>query len=366
MRSSYRGPVNARDVSPLGHVAVLSLEPWDAVMRRNQHFATRLVSSGAAERLTFVEPVTGGLTPSAKHRRATDRITVLTPPLLVPRRYGGHRLVGRWLRHELQNADLLWINDPVVGAASLRPGQRAVYDVTDDWRSMPQPSADRARAVAGEDALARSVPTVVCSCWLATCWRERYDVDAVVVQNGVDVQAIRAAAPRELPGPGPHAIYVGTAHPSRMDTGLLVALAESWPGTVHLVGPTELGLDVQARLQRNGAMVHGPVASAEVPGWLVSADVLICPHRVDEFTLSLDAIKSHEYLATSCPVVATPSSGFQELSAPGLVVVPADEFVRAATDSLGTGPWPREVAVDWDERAAEFAAALDAMLETQR
>src|SRR5262249_27488113 len=163
---------------------------------------------------------------------------------------------------------------------------------------------------------------VVCSAVLATRWRERYGVEPAVVRNGVDVSAVRCAEPRGLAGPAPHLIYVGTVHATRIDGALVAALTEA--GTLHLVGPAHLQpdpLEPDARrlLVSAGVRLYGAVPAEQVPSWLVSADVLVCPHVVDDFTLSLDAIKAHEYLATDRPIVATPTSGFQSITAPGLV-----------------------------------------------
>lgn len=95
----------------------------------------------------------------------------------------------------------------------------------------------------------------------------------------------------------------------------------------------------------------------EVPSWLVAFDVLICPHVVTDFTLSLDAIKAYEYLATARPVVATPTSGFQELNAPGLYVS-EDVFPDLVREAAAkNGSFRRDVP-DWDDRAVEFGAAI--------
>ena len=233
-----------------------------------------------------------------------------------------------------------------------------VYDVTDDWRSMPQCAADRAAIVAAEDELARRARTVVCSEVLAERWRERYGVDATIVPNGVDVDAIRSAAPRDLGEHGPHAVYVGTLHTNRLDIDLVHAVAHDKAVVVHLVGPDHLDEAARTRLLDTGVVIHGPVRAADVPSFLVAADVLICPHVVDDFTLSLDAIKAHEYLATDEPIVATPSCGFQSIVAPGLTVAGSTAFVAAVRSTAGTGPYERQAPPSWNDRAAAFAAVL--------
>jgi glycosyltransferase involved in cell wall biosynthesis len=285
-------------------------------------------------------------------------IEVVEPPLLVPRRWGGHRVLGWWLRRRLTGLDVLWVNDPVAGQSVLRAGIPTVYDVTDDWRSMPQDEATRRRLVAAEDELARRATTVVCSQALADRWRTRYRVEATVLPNAVDTQPIRAAVRRTLDGDAPHAMYIGTLHTNRFDVDLTSRLARTTPGSVHLVGPDHLDSASRAQLTEAGVLIHGPVRSAEVPSWLVSADVLICPHVVDDFTLSLDAIKAHEYLATDRPVVATPSCGFQSLAAEGLAVADRSNFVAAVTSAVGTGPFDRPAAPSWADRATGFGVLL--------
>lgn len=343
-------------------VALLSLEPWDDVWRRNQHLASRLVRNGAVDSLLFVNPPRGGLALRATRHHPEPGVTVVTPPLVIPRRYGGHRLLGAWLRRATADADLWWINDPVAGDAARKPGAPAVYDVTDDWREVEQPASDRLRVVRAEDRLARVAVTVVCSTTLASRWHDRYGVDADLIGNGVDVRAIQTARPLTLDGEAPHVVYVGTVHANRVDVDLLRRIAEELPGTLHLVGPESLDAKTRELLTDHGAQLEGPVASGDVPSWLVAGDVLICPHIVDAFTLSLDAIKAYEYLATSLPVVATPSSGFQSIDAPGLSVVTAESFTHAIQGAVGTGPFLRDDPPDWSDRAREFGAVLERTL----
>jgi len=335
----------------------VSLEPWDMVWRRNQHLAATLVRSGVVTSLTFVNPPTGGLALRARRHRPIPGIEVVTPPLVVPRRWGGHVVLSTWTRRVLEPIDVLWVNDARTSVAAVRPGVPAVYDVTDDWREMPQRSEDRARLIAAEDRLARTATTVVCSDVLAERWQERYGVDPTVIRNGVDPTA-SGDGPRRFDGAGLQIVYVGTQHANRLDVELIAELAVAKVGTVHLVGPDCLVGSVRARFDELGVRRHGPVPAEEVPSWLASADVLICPHLVDRFTLSLDAIKSHEYLATEKPVVATPSSGFQSLSAPGLTVVGRDGFVAAVRAASLAGPVERTPPSTWADRGRDFGAVL--------
>nr|WP_231126874.1 glycosyltransferase [Motilibacter aurantiacus] len=334
------------------------MEPWDDVWRRNQHIAAELVRQGLVERLLFVEPPARRPLPV---RRPVPGISVVTPRRTLPKRAGGNAAVGLALRAGLlRTADLLWVNDPEVGATAVRRGQPAVYDVTDDWREAPAAPREVRRIVRAEDRLARTSATVVCSQVLRTRWQERYGVDAALVPNGIDASAWRAPAARPLTGPGPHVGYVGTLHHERVDVPLALTLAaHPSVGTLHFVGPVALDAEHRARVEAEPKIrLHGPVPATDVPAWTSAMDVLVCPHRITPFTLSLDAIKSYEYLASGRPVVATPTSGFQHLSAPQLCVTDTDGFVTAVADWLTRPPSgsDREVGT-WAQRAREFRAA---------
>nr|WP_231134660.1 glycosyltransferase [Motilibacter deserti] len=339
-------------------VALISLEPWDEVWRRNQHLSAQLVMQGLADRLLFVEPPAWRPAPL---RRPMPKVTVVQPRRTVLKRAGGNTLVGTQLRlGALRRADLLWVNDPEVGAAAVRRGQPAVYDVTDDWREMASLPRIVRRIVRAEDRLAGTARTTVCSLELQSRWRARYGVEAPVINNGIDAAAWAAPSPRPLTGPGPHVGYVGTLHEERLDVDLTLELARHPAvGTLHLVGPHALDAQSHSRLAAEDKVeLHGPVPAADVPSWMAALDMLLCPHRITPFTMSLDAIKSYEYLASGRPVVATPTSGFQHLRAPQLTVVGVEGFVEAVVATLASPPAAADRSVgSWAQRAREFAAA---------
>src|SRR4051812_26450997 len=315
-------------------VVLISLEPWDDVWRRNQHLTVELIRQGHISQLWFVEPAHRRLK-SAQIRPVAPGVVALTPSSPLPKRVGGLLDVGRLIRRRLvDDADLLWVNDPSLGVHCLSSQTPAIYDVTDDWRTAGFPDRIVRRIIRAEDTLARRATTIVCSDVLKQRWKSRYGVDAQVVRNAVDRQAWLSATAKELHGAGPHVGYIGTLHEQRLDVDLLVDLAgRPEIGTVHLVGPDCLAPALSRRLhQTPGLRVHGPVAARDVPGWMKAMDVLISPHLVNDFTLSLDAIKAHEYAASGRPVVATATSGFT--SAGQTTVVPATGFAEEVIGSI--------------------------------
>lgn len=358
MSKAVQQALNGNDnATSLGRVVVVSAEDWDSVWRRNQHFASRLIDLRLASTLTFVTPSRLRKVDSFSPRAG---ITVLTPRRWLPKRAGGLWLVAISLKLRLRHAcDTLWINDAPVGAR-LRIGQRAAYDVTDDWREAGLSPRERRRLIRAERRLAHSVKTVVCSQELQSRWRDRYGVEAEVVPNAVDVMSIHRAKSIPL-GERPNVGYVGTLHDDRLDKHAVLSTADALTeGQVHLVGPDCLSDATRSDLLAHPRVrIHGAVRSEDVPSWLASFDVLICPHRVTPFTLSLDAIKAHEYLATKLPIVATPASGFQRLEAAGLTVTQSD-FADAVNRALNAGGEFHRSVVDWNVRATQFASALRA------
>ena len=340
-------------------VTLISLEPWDGVWRRNQHLAAQLVGQGLVERLTFVEPPL--LRGPAVTRSPLPGIDVVTAPLPVPKRLGGYRLAGRVVRAAARDDDVVWVNDPAFGIHCIPRGVPAVYDVTDDWRTIDQPERIRRRLVRAEDALARRARTVVCSDVLRRRWEDRYGVDAALVHNGIDADAWADVEAQRLPGPRPHVGYVGTLHEDRLDVDLVArTAADPRVGTVHLVGPDALSETSRRHLLSAGVVLHGAVPAEDVPRWTRAMDVLVSPHRVSDFTLSLDAIKAREYRASGRPVVATPTSGFQHLSGEQFSLASREGFPDAVAEastrpSFPPGPAPGD---SWAERAREFHAIL--------
>ena len=340
----------------LGNVVLISLEPWDDVWRRNQHLASRLPTLGLADHVTFVNPARW--TDVAEYSPVPG-VTVITPRRRIPKRLGGLRFVATSLKLKvIRHCDTLWINDATIGAWLSRHGS-VVYDVTDDWRSAKSTPREVRRLIAAEDVLAIRARTIVCSEELWRRWMSRYGIDASIVRNAVDRGAIDSAHPQDLGADSPHIGYVGTLHESRLDIDLVLRTAGSLAGgRVHLVGPDCLSDHARSRLKSHPRItLHGSVPAPEVPSWLVAFDVLICPHVITEFTLSLDAIKAYEYLATSRPVVATPTSGFQELNAPGLYVS-EDAFPDLVREAAAQNDSFRRDVPDWDDRAVQFGAAI--------
>lgn len=192
----------------------------------------------------------------------------------------------------------LWA--PVLGHLAARRG----FDAVDDWRFLPSVARVSGHVEAGYRAVRSSTSTTstAVSVELASRLQRDFGIEAVVVPNGVDVDAFRsplAAPPPGLPNE-PFAVYLGVVQ-ERLDMRL-VAAASSVMTTV-VAGPASAN-DGEA-IARAGATWLGPVDQTSIPALLRTAAVGLVPHRVDPLTTSMDPMKVLEYLAAGLPVVTT-------------------------------------------------------------
>ncbi len=367
----------------MSDLVVMSLEAWDDVWRRNQHLVAGLLRTDASLRVLFVEPPTDPTHDLRSGRRPSFARGVHEVPEVAPGRLFTVRPV-KWLPRRLDaRADdrlahavvraagalgmrhpLLWINDPgAVGLAELSRWP-TLYDITDDWLSADRPPPELRRLAAHEARLfdlAREV--VVCSPELAR--RKGATRSVTLIPNAVEVAAYRRPVPRpaDLPD-GPVALYLGTAHPDRIDVDLCAATARALGsrGTLVLVGPNLLPADQVRRLQAEGVRLLGPRPRDAVIGYLQHADVLVVPHVVTDFTDSLDPIKLYEYQAVGRPVVSTPVAGFRDADDAAVTIASGDAFARAVAAAVpARSRFPVGAGgsvADWSDRVADMAAVL--------
>ncbi len=369
-------------------LVVLSLEPWDEVWRRNQHLIAGLLHDDPALHVLFVEPPVDHLhdlrrgAPLTLGRRLrpltahdgtpTGRAWAYRPTKWLPRRLAPGaddrraRAVHRTARRLGMSDPVLWVNDPD-GAAVLRAtGWRSLYDITDDWLRAERDPAEHRRTRQNEDLLlADCDAVVVCSPALARSKGDRVGRTVSLVTNAVDLAAYRRpmARPGDLPA-GDYAVYVGTLHPDRLDLEaclrLAVALRTAGAHLV-LVGPALLDPLDLTRLEAAGAVVLGARAAAVVPAYLQHAAALVVPHRVDDFTDSLDPIKLYEYLAVNRPIVSTPVAGFRDQPGHRVITASPQQLPAAVLRVLSAPPTPGSPAEvpSWGDRVRQMRDVLD-------
>lgn len=341
-------------------VIFISLENWDDIWRRNQFFCKEFATRFPFRRILFVGPprdvshyLRKGLLLNIFYRRFWQNvmfpnITVLQPLKLLPNSIPWCRRFNEWVArkevssavHRLRmDAPMLWLNAHYAVHMAGRMGESiVVYDVTDDWTQLKQSAiSQRLTYVQDAELCGRADMVLVCSQKLFAM-KTKLAANVHLVPNGVDAGHYRSIL--DTPSSKPDATklwkrpvlgYTGTIHADRIDIKLLEELAVRIPeSTIALVGPVMLGKEDRKRLQQLPNLVMtGPVPYERIPDYMRAFDVCITPHKVTEFTESLNPIKLWEYLAAGKPIVSAPVAGFRDY--PHLVYVAhdCDGFVKA-------------------------------------
>jgi glycosyltransferase involved in cell wall biosynthesis len=382
----------------MADIIFVSLENWDSVWRRNQFVCAELSGGGFGTKILFV-----GLSRNVSNDLRRGRISclfqrgtyaaagfpdiIITNPLkLFPDSIGLGRKINEWIfrlhvrkvaKSIGMDRPVLWLNPHNAGHMAGRMGESAViYDITDDWTSFDQPAAVMARTKKQDEELARKADAVI------VCSKKLYEMKKGMarrlhlIENGVHAEHY-ADVLKEGPVPAgaekwekPVFGYTGTVHPERVDVGLVESVARKLErGSMVFVGPNHLSTADRARLEATGRVQFvGPVAYADLPQYMRAIDVCIVPHRMTEFTESLNPIKLWEYLAVGKPIVSTDVAGFRDYADLVRIARTADEFLAAMwaaeSEGLTLASARRDVARQhsWASRVDQIVAVIDECL----
>lgn len=206
-------------------------------------------------------------------------------------------------------------------------------------------------------------------------------VRTYVVPNAADVARF---VPRERALP-PYALFFGAFAPWQgLETLLAAARGPEWPGGVRLViagdGQQRALVEEAAAAAANVEYI-GPVASADVPGLVAEACVVLIPKQYNRSDLGLSPIKLYESMAAGVPVIASDVAGLADVVRRhqcGRVVAPGDASALATAvaalhrepdvaQSLGMNGRRAAVAQhDWSHRAAAIEDAVASTLSGSR
>ena len=367
----------------------VSLEPWNAIWRRNQFLCAQLAERFPSMRLLFVErPLfapaiwkTGKRVPTFSRRlrriEGFSNLRAFTPVRPLPNPLPGGRAwneasmtsqIVRAISVAGLRDPLLWLNPFDFGFLIGSVSERGViYDITDDWELAAPNLTEQTRIHNLDRQLCqRADLTIVCSGALFDS-RRAVAKRLLLLPNGVDASHYRDLSDRdcrarghfdqdgtfhcdeEIPSipsrgpldtagwPRPVFGYTGSLHPERIDLELVKALARAFPqGRVVLIGPNHFGGDTLERELKGfpNVVAPGAVAYSSIPDVMAGFDVCIVPHQRSEFVESLNPIKLWEFLAAGKPIVSADVAGFRDY--PGLVRLAsnAPAFVQACRDAL--------------------------------
>ncbi len=190
--------------------------------------------------------------------------------------------------------------------------------------------------------------------------------DAVLVENGVDVERFSAPGPRprDLPAGAPIVGFHG-AIAAWFDIDLFSTVASKNPAwNFVLVGP--VASDMRGAIADVSVLANvfvlGERPSEAMPAYVQAFDVGAVWFRVDDLTRAVSPLKVFEYLACGVPVVSTPIPSCVGLAGVTVAAEPA-RFTAAISRALGEPlpPLARRVAADaaWPLRIEPLLAHLD-------
>jgi glycosyltransferase involved in cell wall biosynthesis len=241
-------------------------------------------------------------------------------------------------------------------AGGIFNGSRTVmFDLLDDWTkhyafSSIRPDVTRAygEAFARADVVsANSEGTVELA--------ERFGrKDAILLPNGCDpdrFSAVSKATGRGTVG------YVGKIG-RRLDLDLIENVARLLPQLRFVFAGPTLDAEYQPRLSSlSNVELLGDVHYSRVPDLLTEFDVGWVPHRVGEFEVGGDIIKTYEYRAAGLPVLSTPLIGAGSREIDGIAVHDASEHAQWLKNVFDSGerversPCQIPVNATWEAKA---------------
>ncbi|MEW9834478.1 glycosyltransferase [Mesorhizobium marinum] len=187
------------------------------------------------------------------------------------------------------------------------------YHCVDDIAAIP--GVDVARYEEAETEILKASDVVFVTAPPLAAKARKLNGNVHLVPNVVDpAHFATAMAPGPLPDdlariPGPRLGFHGTLSAYKIDTDLLLGLAERRPDwQIILIGdepPVQPGHHFAAL--RRMANVHflGGKDYGDLPSYLRGMDVGLLPMRLNRYTASMYPMKYHEYLAGGVPVAST-------------------------------------------------------------
>jgi glycosyltransferase involved in cell wall biosynthesis len=362
---------------------VVGLEDWDEVERRHQLLLREICRRHTECRVLFVEAPARLTLPGRLRgvalRRVTDavartRIVRPLPEWTPTSRAVNDAFEATQLRQALAqlgiDRPLLWTKaSRSVGILDRLPLSGVVYDLTDDWSAaVESPRTPRQRIRNEMELLGRRADVVLAASSTLTQIATDWNDCTYHLPNAVEPPGPPLPTPPELEQlPRPIYGYAGTLHESRLDIDLVVAAARAGnPATFAFLGPDLLSRDARRELfALPNVRYLGVQPHARVRAFLEAFDVCLIPHRVTDFTQSLDPLKLYEYLAAGRPIVSTPVPVAAELADYVAYARSPEELVALAGGELAAdGPARREARRDavreltWAARARQVDEIL--------
>jgi glycosyltransferase involved in cell wall biosynthesis len=380
-------------------IVCVGFADWDSELWTNQHhLMSRLARHN---RVLFIESL-GLRRPQLARRdltriarrlrrglappRAVDGLHVLSPLVLPFHGYAAARelnarLLPALVRRALRRLDfgpnpILWAYVPQAEALlqTLAP-ELVIYHCVDDMAAQAGIDANAFRAA--EERFAARADLVLASAPTLAARMRTLSSNVLYAPNVADTELFATALAPGSPDPAlaalpaPRIVFTGAIVQTKLDFGLLIALARArraWSfALVGPIGPGDPRTDVTALAAEPNIHLLGARAYSELPGVLRAADAGLIPYARNELTQSIFPMKVYEYLAAGRPVVSTPLPALEGVtevaSAPD-----AEGIARLLDQALAEDDAERRAersrvaaSHSWEQRLREIEAAIGSL-----
>ncbi len=345
---------------PEWDVVIIARDTWGDVWRRRHCLA----HEWARERkVLFVEPAVaskkkrkkrsvredGGLPPGI--RVVEDNIYVMNPVKHLPNslslgRSMNMKAIGVALKKNLKTLGfrnpLMWITAEFgVHFIEHVPHSLVVYDVTDDWTAATLPEKEMKQIVGDDRLLVEKADIIFTVSKALFDKKSKFKEETFIVPNGVRIElyeGVKSGPVAELEGINrPIVGYAGTLHSDRLDIGLIDEVARMARGrfSIVFIGPNSLDVKSMETLDKHmNVFIRPPVKFERLPEILASFDLCSIPHRITQFTNSLNPLKAFEYLASGTPIITTPVAEMAAFAEYVTFAEGPEKFFEAALDIL--------------------------------
>ncbi len=227
----------------------------------------------------------------------------------------------------MKDTVLLLQNPMAIGVVERISAKLVVFDAIDNWIHHPQMQQSRDIIKRNYEIIGQKADTILTvSEELRKLFPDSKNVNWI--SNGVDKDYFNKSfckTKKDHPAIG----YVGKIQ-ERVDFDLLEKCLIRYPhNRFVIIGPAYAQKDKISKLKRKYSNItfKGDIHYNNLPEEMQKIDIAVIPHKVDEFTNSMNPLKLYEYLAAGKPIVTTKVAGTDNISPFVYVADTEEEFI---------------------------------------
>lgn len=235
---------------------------------------------------------------------------------------------------KLEDSILLLQNPMAVNVIKAMNYKCFAFDAIDNWLYHSQMSSNHSVIKDNYQYIEENADVIfTVSHALTKLFKENKNV--YWVANGVDIDFFTSGFSNHVPGTPITVGYIGKIQ-ERVDFELVEACLKKFSNIQFVfMGPVYSQKKIIKRLQKNysNLLFTGDIHYKNLPQAMKKIDLAIIPHRVDDFTESMNPLKLYEYLAAGKPVVSTRVAGISDISPYVYSAGSYDEFIAELSNT---------------------------------